>query len=228
MTEARLFTRQELDELGTQTADLIRAAIDDDDKTRAKDLTLRMYEEFSAMHDALLRWVTALLSSIGRRYGDETLESVLRETCPAVVVDAAIQLAEIPQEDHRAKAELIVKGLRGHLSPMKIEEDDEKFTIEMQPCGSGGRLILDGYYDPPYSYLKLSKPQPMTFGQEDFPVYCTHCAVLGILSIEFDAPLFFIDPSDRLGEKPCKIYLYKDTEAIPDTLYAKLGKKKGC
>jgi hypothetical protein len=226
MAESKLFTQQELDELGTQTVDLIQIAIDKDDKERAKALTLRMHEEFSAMHNGLLRWITSLLSSIGRRYSDEMLETMLRESCPAIIIDAAIELAKIPQDDHRTRVELMVKGLQGHLSPMKIEEDDEKFTIEMQPCGSGGRLILDGYYDPPHSYLKISKPQPMTFGKEDFPVYCTHCAILGMLGIEFGAPLFLIDPSDRLDEKPCKIYLYKDVNAIPEALYTKLGKKK--
>ncbi|MFC2000606.1 hypothetical protein ACFLXE_07650, partial [Chloroflexota bacterium] len=144
------------------------------------------------------------------------------------VEDFSVRWAQIAEEDHRAKAQLMAHGLRGHLVPMKIEEDDEKFTFEMQPCGSGGRLVLNGYYDPPHSFQKISKAQPMTYGQDDFPIYCTHCAILGILGIEFgEAPLFFIDASDKPGEKPCKIYLYKDAGAIPDALYAKLGKKKG-
>jgi hypothetical protein len=42
MQETKLFTKEELRELGTPTAELIQAAIDSDDKVKAKELTRQL------------------------------------------------------------------------------------------------------------------------------------------------------------------------------------------
>ena len=87
---------------------------------------------------------------------------------------------------------------------------DEKLTITPKPCGSGGRLVNDGGYDPPCNFLKIKRPQPMTFNREDFPAYCAHCYFQNISPIEPGGkPLFETLPSDDLGKTPCKIYIYK-------------------
>ena len=127
----------------------------------------------------------------------------------------------------REKAEWLAGGLRVHFGPIKIEEDEEKFVFEMQPCGSGERLISNGAYEPPWNFLKIEEPQSMTWGQENFPVYCCHGPVMAMLGIEMTgAPLFVEEPSDKLGEKHCKIYLYKDPQDTPEEFYAKVGKRK--
>ena len=47
----RVFTQEELEEMGKRTIDLLTEAIEAGDKERAKKLAGRMYREFSAMHD---------------------------------------------------------------------------------------------------------------------------------------------------------------------------------
>jgi len=228
MNKAKVFTEEELREMGMPTTQLVEAAIDADDKAKAKKLARRMYRESLGLHDAYRDWVTSLLTFIGRRYGDEVLEEALRESCNMWFKPFWQQCERCDEEgDLRRKAETMARGLRGHLMPLEIEEDEEKFVFQMQPCGSGGRLITDGYYEPPFSFLKIDKPQPLTCGQERFPVYCAHASMLSMLSIEWSgAPIFFEEPSDKVGEKPCKIYMYKDPKATPEELYAKVGKKK--
>ena len=98
----------------------------------------------------------------------------------------------------------------GVFQPVKIEEDDEQFTITGHPCGSGERLIRDGGYEPPRNFLKIQEPQPMTFNRVDFPVYCAHCYFQNLARIEPEgAPLFVTEPPSELGKKPCRVYMYK-------------------
>jgi hypothetical protein len=97
------------------------------------------------------------------------------------------------------------------MQPFDIEEDDEKLTITPRPCGSGGRLIQDGGYRSPINFLKIGKPQSMTFSQPDFPVYCAHCYFQNISPIESGGdPLFITEPSKDPGNIPCQIYIYKN------------------
>lgn len=220
----RMFTDEELKDMGRRNVDAITEAIDAGDLDRAKYLAQRMHRECLAMHDGLIDWITALLTFVGRRYGDEALYQALREGCTAWLEPLAEQFSKA---DAGHRAVMMTKVLRGHMMPIRIEEDDEKFTFVMEPCGSGGRLVLDGKYQPPRDFLKIEKPQPMTCGQKDFPVYCAHGPILSILAIEWGgAPVFFEEPSDKVGEEPCKIYLYKDPKATPAELYAKVGKEK--
>jgi len=229
MDQARLFTEEELAEMGTPTVELLQAAIDAGDKARAKELTSRMHLETLYQHDAYRDWITALLSFIGRRYGDEVLEEALRDSCGMWFRPVVGYLDGCKKEGKlRQGIKMFARGLRQHLTPTKIEEDEEKFVFTCDPCGSGGRLIADGGYEPPTEFLKVSTPQPMTYGQENLPVYCTHGAILAMLSIEWTgSPVFFEDPSDDVGTTPCKFYIYKDPQATPAHLYAKVGKKKG-
>ena len=228
MTAGKVFTDEELRDMGTQTAELIQAAINADDKEKAKRLTRRMFKEWLSMHDLYRDWTTALMSFIGRSFGDEVLQEALKESCAVWMKPVAELYQQCDREGNpRRKAELLAAGLRGHLMPVKIEEDEEKFIFQMEPCGSGGRLIQEGYYGPPVDFLKIEKPQPMTTGQKDMPVYCAHGPVLSMLGIEWGgAPIFFEEPSDKLGDETCKFYLYKDPKDTPAELYARVGKEK--
>ncbi len=224
MQGERLFTDEELENMGRRNVDVITEAIDAGDLDRARDMAQRMHRECLAMHDGLIGWITALLTFVGRRYGDEALYDALRESCSAWV--GPLSEAFTPASA-RQRVVMMAKMLRGHMMPIRIEEDDEKFTFVMEPCGSGGRLVLDGKYQPPHGFLEIERPQPMTCGQKDFPVYCAHGPVVSMLGIESGgATVFYEEPSDKIGEKPCNIYLFKDPESTPAQLYAKVGKKK--
>lgn len=72
----------------------------------------------------------------------------------------------------------------------------------------------------------VEKPPPLTYGQANMPVYCVHAAVMTMLAMEHDVLYWFEEPSDKLGETPCKFYIYRDPEDVPSELYAKLGKSR--
>ncbi len=227
MNQERLFTEEELKQLGTPSAELIVAAIDSGDSERAKELAWQLHTEATGFHDAFVHWVTSLLSYIGRCHGYEALQEAYRESVSVVFGPISEQYKQFDDTgDLRTKAEMFIYGLRTHHEHMTITEDDEKFTLQMDVCGSGGRMVLDGYYDPPCNFLKVKTPQPMTWGRKDLPVYCIHEPILEMLAAEWGVPLFFVEPANELGKEPCTFFLYKDAKDIPGEFYARIGKRK--
>jgi hypothetical protein len=223
MMADRIFTDSELEEMGKQTVDLVKQAIDAGDREKAKKLTGRMFREFYAMHEGFRDTVTALLSFIGRRFGEEALYDAIHEGFGSFA-----ELAKLyEKESVRRQVEMLAAGLRGHLTKLVIEEDDEKITVMMDPCGSGGRAVINGSYGPPTNFLKVKKHPVMTLGHEDFPVYCCHCSFQDLIPMEASGqPIWVTEPSSQPGKEPCKFMLYKDKKLIPDKYYRRFGKEK--
>jgi hypothetical protein len=219
------FKADELKEMGMKTRDLVNMAIDDGDLKKAKSLNHRMYTEGMSMHDLLRDWVTALLTFVGRHYGDE----ILYRACEESVKEAFKPLWELydKTDDPRRRVEMLAMGLRGHGQNIDIEEDEEKFTFIMKPCGSGGRQVLAGAYEAPVNMLRIQQPQPMTQSKSDLPVYCTHAYFMAISSICLTGvPHVVEEISDNVGYEPCKIHVYKDPKKIPPEVLTRLGLKQ--
>lgn len=224
MKNDKLFTPDELKEMGKKTNDLIDNAIDNGELEKAKRLNHRMYAESLAMHDLFTGWVTALLTFIGRHYGEEVLYQAYEETMgmPFKPLWESYSTAHDP----RKRAEMMAMGLRGHCQDIDIEEDDEKLTFTMRPCGSGGRLVLKGTYKPPLNMLRIQEPQRMTQGKQNLPVYCAHAYFMALWSIRFTGvPHVLEEISDNPGYEPCKIYVYKDPKNIAPEVLSRLGLK---
>ena len=220
----RMFTQEELDELTKTGLEQIVEAIRSGDMEKAEEVTRRVHKEYQGTHDLYRDWITALLSFVGRRFGDEVLEQAYVETFTPILKPLMERLME--QGLTRSAIEGIAAALRGHLGAyLKVEEDDEKFTFHM-PCPTGGSLVKEGRYDPPFDFLRIEKPQSMTYGRADFPVYCAHCAFQDSLPMDwFGRPLWLMEPAGAIGDEPCIRYVYKDARDIPEGFYERLGKK---
>jgi hypothetical protein len=219
----RVFTQEELEEMGKRTGDLLIEAIEVGDKERAKKLVRRMYREFSSMHDLYVDWMAGFMDYICTNYGEDALYQALRK-----VADVSMgSIVEATKVDFRRQVQGLAFRMRGHLQPMKVEEDDEKVCVTMEPCGSGQRLVQRGAYGPPHNLTRIQKPRAETWSMSDFPVYCTHCPILEILSIEQLGYLVnVIFPSQKVAEGPCRFCIYKNVEDIPEEVYTRVGKKK--
>ncbi len=224
--QERLFTEAEIREMEKRTVDRLVAAIDAGELEQAKQIARRMYNEFLSMHDLYRNWTTAMLSEIGRRYGDEVLEEVMTAGVKAWWLPNLEKLPEGP-EALPQRIKMFVAGLRGHLQPLHIEEDDEKVVIQMRPCGSGGRLILEGKYEGPDGFLTIATPQRLTYHRPDFPVYCAHEPPMELVDIEKNgAPFVVVEPAAVLGKGHCSFIIYKDKSKVPAKYYERLGLKK--
>jgi hypothetical protein len=222
MHKKRVFTDKELDEMGTRTLDLVLKAIDAGGKEKAKELAQRMYKEFNYLHDGYMFWVTGLLSYIYRKYGIDAVEEAERE---AHTIEAKVVFQPSEKTDIRSRVEHMLSGLRGHLQPITVKEDDEKITVTMMPCGSGERLIQKGGYES--GLARVKKPHRITWGMKDFPIYCVHCPVMEILDVEntgnFVSAHIVHEP---LCEEHCHFAFYKNPKDIPEKFYTRIGKKK--
>jgi len=222
MTNKRLFTDKELKDMGTRTLDAVFEAIDAGDKKKAKELAQRMYGEFNHLHDGYFFWVTGLQSYIYRKLGIKAVEEAERE---AHTIEAKVVFTPPEKNDLRSRVEHLAGGLRGHLQPITVAEDDEKITITMKPCGSGERLIKMKGYE--VGLARVKEAHPITWGQKDFPMYCVHCPVMEMLDIENSgdfAMCHYI--SEPIGKEHCVFVLYKDNKDIPEEFYKRIGKKK--
>jgi hypothetical protein len=167
-----------------------------------------------------------MLSEIGRRFGDEALEQIMTEGVKAWWLPNLEKLPKGP-ETLPQRVKMFVAGLHGHLQPMNIEEDEEKVVIQMRPCGSGGRLVLEGKYEGPNAFLTVEKPQRMTYNRANFPVYCAHEPPMELVDIEKNgAPFVVVEPAAVLGKEHCSFIIYKDPSKVPAKYYERLGLKK--
>jgi hypothetical protein len=222
MNNKRIFTDQELREMGTRTLDLVFKAIDEGDKEKAKELAGRMYQEFNYLHDGYGFWVSGLQTYIYKNYGIDALEEAERE---AHTTEAKVVFKPIEQTDIRSRVEHLAKGLRGHLQPVKIEEDDEKVSLTMQPCGSGERIIQKGGYEA--GLARVKEPHLITWGMKNFPIYCVHCPVMEMLEIENTGDFGAVHiVSEPIYQGSCKFSFYKNPADIPEEFYTRIGKKK--
>ena len=224
MSENRVFTEEERKEMGRRTLDLVMEAIDKGDKEKAKDLANRMQSEFNHLHDGYMVWVTGLLSFIYRKYGIDEVEAAERE---AHTIEGRTVFKPSGKTDFRSIVEELASGLRGHFQPISIKEDDEKVTLTMKPCGSGERIIQMGGYDPEVGLARVKDPHPATWGMKDFPIYCVHCPVMEMLTIEGTGELGAVRlVSDPMVLGECHFAFYKNPEGIPEEFYLRIGKKK--
>lgn len=222
----RIFSEGEIAEMEERTIDRLLTAIDAGDTERAKRLATRMHNEALAMHDLYRDKAAALQSFIGVRFGDAVLQEALIESARAWWLPI---LARMPKgrEGLKHRIKMYVAGLRGHLQPLAIREDDETVTIQMKPCGSGGRLILEGKYEGPNALYTIRTPSMMTYHRDSFPAYCAHEAPMELLDIEVNGtPLMVVEPARSLGHEPCTFVLYKDPAKVPERYYVRLGLAK--
>ena len=109
-----------------------------------------------------------------------------------------------------------------------IEEDDEKFTFRMNPCGSGQRLWRNGAYEGENAYPVTIRAHDWSYERAGFPIYCTHCSFMSeSLPIKwYGLPRYpSVAPVD-FDHDPCVWYWYKDPADIPSHYWERYGALK--
>lgn len=205
--------------LTTPTRTLVEEAIDRGDAPEAKRLVHLMERDWLANKDYSINWIASLLSFIGERYGEATVEEALRDFGDRFLKARRVASANTTP---RKVAEAVARAMKANGGVVtRFTEDDEKLTLEFD-CGSGGMLVGSGAYTDERAYLTLREPSAMLGDREEMPVYCAHCPIHNeVQPIEWiGAPSTVQFPGTIPGER-CVHHVYKDASAIPDEVFAR-------
>ncbi len=235
MSESKcLFTKEQIEEMQKQFLDLVLEALDKGDIEKAKYWVNRLRFQQHYFYDALLHGCTSLSTYIYKHLGEEAFFAAMKDAVMYFAEAAASLRKNISggeaggDEGLKAYIECIADLWRQHYGKWTIEEDDEKFIVTHNPCGSGGRLVNMGAYEGPYAYAKIKNSSTYTWGETDVPIYCTHCSIANEiipLMISGEGSQIWVHETPcakKQGDK-CVHYIYKDPKKIPDKFYKKIG-----
>jgi hypothetical protein len=96
-------------------------------------------------------------------------------------------------------------------SDIVIEEDDEKFTLVISRCGTGGRIQKEVWA------RKTTKPYPWSFNQAGVNYYCSHCLINSNLYKEHGCDRIEVQWNKQVSEdgsaisNTCKYIVYKNS-----------------
>lgn len=233
----RVIRQGDLKSLGESTVGLICREIDAGNYEKAKSLAQYFITESKGLHDLYCDWCYDILDKIARKYGEEAMYELMRESQSTWMMRRTWKscIKMTPYQRLMLNAEI----LRAHrcgprqIGELDITEDAEKFTLSMDPCGSGGRQRRGDPVDGTpsrlggrYNFGRTSREYPWSWSQKGVPYYCVHCAINEILMIEWGGWPLWVTEYDPDPEKPCKWIFYKNPELIPNRYWERLGFRK--
>ncbi len=202
-------------------ADAVVAALDAGDAARALALLdAKERDSYLPLHD---RWV---------RFMAEVFGWVLVALGPQALLRYHLATAEGQRAGFDKWERMTAPGfawtsaflLKQHMGQVTVSEDDERFTIEQAPCGSGGRLRLAGAYDGTGALPFVEESGPLTFGEARLPVYCSHCPVWnGVATLRWYGRAHWVFENAARADGGCTLHVYKNHDATPPAYAARLG-----
>lgn len=233
----RELRQDDVADLGESTERRICEAIDAGDADLAKSLVRYSLAERKPIHDIYADGVWEMLTLVAKRWGETAVGEALRASGTTMLtrtwkvflkmsVKERVQMCAEMFRSHAFSAEPGGNGVR-------VEEDEEKFTIHLEPCGSGGRMRRGDPVDgtpsrlgAPYDYGATEEEHDWSWGQKDVPYYCAHCALNEIIPMELGGHPIWVTDYNPDAFKPCAWILYKDADAIPEHYYRRVGREK--
>lgn len=224
----------DLAELGVPTGEMICREIDSGNYETAKKLARYFVPESKALHDLYCDWTYDIFDKVAQTHGEEAMFELMRATQSTWMMRRTWKgLSKMTPFQRLA---LNAEVFRAHRcgpqqdGALTIIEDDKKYTLTCDPCGSGGRMRrgdpIDGTpsrLGKPYNFGKTSKPYWWSWHQEGVPYYCIHCAVNEILMIEWGGWPLWVTEYTPDHAKPCAWVFYKKPEDVPDKYFTRLG-----
>ena len=226
-TLQRNIRKDDWSELGIPTWTLLEQAIRENRTQPALELLDYLFNhEVKFMHDLYTDWVYGLLTYIANNFSEEEVPKAMRSTPMINPLDKSRGVIVTPEEVVQRMAEAI-RAHCARLGELTITEEEERYVLSANPCGSGGRMRRTGRTKPPYNFGVTQKPYPWSWGKVGVPYYCVHCALwTGIMAIEkLGYPARVHEFPDN-PDDPCRIIIYKKPELIPERYFAELGMKK--
>ncbi len=153
--DRQYFSEKELAEMARPLTDRIKAAIVAGDRALAESLCLAVKNEFLVLHDLYVNMLAATLTFIAHTAGEEMLGEALHQQweCCLQPLVAKEWTAITPEEKIGFLGRHIFgvdacNGMGRHSASFSVTETQTAFVFRLSPCGSGGRLIRAGSYQP--------------------------------------------------------------------------------
>lgn len=165
-----------------------------------------------AQHDWWVDRVSVLLSHVYRTQGVEGLTASLRRSGRDFLLPWMPYDITHPAAHRLAVWVAVAKGNCGNV--VAIDEDDEKFTVSLDPCGSCGRQVAERPYPGPFDLATVEEAAPITSGRTGMTVYRTHVAMIHhLLPVEQrGVPWPVIECPEPSAGGPCRFLLFKDPD----------------
>lgn len=217
-------------ELGIAPLQQVGTAVVAGNQQAALDALERMWLEFKVPHDVLVAWINEMFAYLARDAEQHVLDSIL-ETHQSIWGN---RYEKWDQMTPWEKVALTVEGMRGHLSGQSrkgdvlVREEDDRFLIAFDPCGTGGVLRRG---DPetgrrPYATDGMNKQPQDWIWEEKTGVhwYCTHCAIAMEWLPGRQRGYVFRPLDHNLDHNaPCVWYVYKDEKQSRAYHYPRTG-----
>ena len=226
-----------LEELGKSSFDVLRDMIRAGKNEEALEFVDYVQHEGKWLHDLYVDWAYADMDYIAKKYGEEALPEMLRYARKLLIKSAYKGQGTVTPKENLA---LFAEGMRSHRcgpgesGNIKIWEEDDRYVMEFDPCGSGGRQRRTGELDgipprtgEPFNLGVTEKAYDWAWGKKNVPYYCLHCSIWHELMMmeTLGFPAKITDYQDD-PQAPCRFYFYKDVKKIPAEYYTRLGMEK--
>jgi hypothetical protein len=230
----RWFSDDELREMSRPTMDRAIEAIEAGDLEQAKALCEEMKHEWRFLHDMMVDGIAASMTWIKEHHGED---AVGESQSWAMQRYWKRSVHAIDERDRKEIVQLLAATWRAHScsgtgpqpGAFTIEEDEEKVTFRMNPCGSGQRLWRMGKYEGADGHAVMEEEHDWSYNRKGFPIYCTHCSFMNeMLPIQWIGyPIYPSDPPGDFDSDPCTWFWYKDPADIPDRHWERYGLERG-
>jgi len=207
-------------------------------------------EDWRRLHDRAADLMAGILAFVVKRFGEARLED-----CYRAIMEPYLQERYMPFDVRQSPYEetldrnlyISLEAMRGHLvgpgrrGDIELVEEEDRWVIRFDPCGSGGRILRG---DPeegtgsrvlaPYEFGVIEEPRPWTWGETGVCHYCAHCnfALSTIPAERWGHPVRTVDPplwrgpDDPATNRKCQWSVWKSLEAIPEREYERIGRTK--
>ncbi|UWP79845.1 hypothetical protein [Dactylosporangium fulvum] len=196
------------DEAPASMVDEVAEAVGRGDADSALAIFDHREAEWRSAVDVLRDWLSTLLSQVYANYGPDELEAFHRRRGE----DALRGLMNDIDRPAGERLVNLVRLLQGHFTDLVISEDDEKFTIVQDPCGTCARQVIDGRFAAGLGLAVVADEHRVTWGGRPTTIYRTHVPIWHVemacerLGVPWPVNLC---PAGLDGGA-CTILLYKD------------------
>jgi hypothetical protein len=205
----------------TQAAQRVIDALTAGDAVQASDwLDRKELHDYLPYHDRLVRFMAESFGFVLERFGAEGMLRFHLDTAEGQRPGFEKWEKQSAAEFARTSAFL----LKQHMGRVTVTEDDDKFTIEQTPCGSGGRLQIQGAYRGPRPLPFVTTPGPLTLGAPRMPVYCSHCpAWNGVATMRWFGRAHWVFENPARPDGSCTLHIHKRPDTVPAEFNARLA-----